>query len=1025
MAKRSIINVTDFSGGYSSDLPDERMPDNMLRTGLNVYWEAGLRKRKGQEDLDAIHSGEIIQGHTRAYMNSGWVHVIASVGIGTEVLFCTDSATPWTYVEIDSGFRHNHTSGDETDRYRFAVMKVKGEDAVIGVDGEGVEKPFVIYYDSGFHIENLEEYDLRTRVNDDWYAGQYDVSEANPYFDKTAEAQSTTADDFPLATTTDGDGFYVGGILTYNKLEITNASQFDGLDYKLSKSIYQAFTNLVQDSTDLRAAGANWASFNTTDELSTLSINGNLFTKIVNSGAILGFNHFNHFTSLTNLIQTGSVTLKKGSSVNNVTRFQIRNNTAAVTIFDILSDWDNFGSSPATPGTGTLLDYNWIDSETLKIYFKCVALANLTDDIRIQCYASANATADEYTYWSEVQLIDEAAITMFPFVDGTHSADVINETFTMPDKFAVRLKVNPRFAFDSGIHRFVNWDTSLRVYFRDDIDQMQVFWSDGGGSALLGSQQFDDGSSHTNINQKLDIIVFLDLSSGGINDSMFIVIPQESGSINIDNSWSITPDIKSSDFPTLSIGNELGIQQADSEYEYLRVYEWDGVKPTITSSDDVDDYFIGKTVLLDNTYTLASYQYYQGNNHWSPLDLIQTPNWTGTAGNKTLEFNYPQDWAVWDGAEAQDATPSEVSGTLFNRFPIRVTFPNAPTSAQTADYFTVYHSQYLTQIMDGDIPHQVATHNSRLFLAAGSNINYSPVGRITDWHVYDTETFIRGGEKVQAMITHRGYLCVLKGASIYGMFGNSVDNWVIKELDPTVGSIYPSSVTVINQLVFFVGSDDYIYVFNGDMSKRVSKHIHSDFSSAIGVTNPFSTIHKGNVFIGVGQYVYRLDPDTVREGDTGDGIVSVWKYLGLPAHNMLSFSGAGDNGYLVGLFGGSVVRLENDTYADNPAGTPQDYSIDVKTKALSFNQFGLNKNYNRVKPDIEKAGNWTFTLLSDHEANNVAVTLASGTGPGQYTEDVSVPYTMDGKDLTLRFQNTSSVFAAIYGYALNVARRVF
>lgn len=59
----------------------------------------------------------------------------------------------------------------------------------------------------------------------------------------------------------------------------------------------------------------------------------------------------------------------------------------------------------------------------------------------------------------------------------------------------------------------------------------------------------------------------------------------------IDNAWSGTPDVKSSTFPTLSIGHNAGASQADSDYEYLRIYSWDGVKPTITSSEDVDDYF--------------------------------------------------------------------------------------------------------------------------------------------------------------------------------------------------------------------------------------------------------------------------------------------------------------------------------------------------------------------------------------------------------------------------------------------------
>ena len=656
MAKRSVVHVTDFSGGYSSDLPDERMAANMLRTGENLYWEAGLRKREGVSRYGETFpsTANIIYGHIRAYMNGKWTHVtaVSLTASDTVLRFMTDNATAKTFVEIDNTFTHTAAPIFIPERYRFSLMKVNGEDAVIGVDSSRVEKPFVIYYDSGFKIKTLEEYDIRTRDNDFWYAGKYDVSEGNPYFDYTSEAQSDTADDFPLTSTTIGDGFYISGILTFNKVLFTSASQF----------------------------------------------------------------------------------------------------SAAV----------------------------------------------------------------------------------------------------------------------------------------------------------------------------------------------------------------------------------------------------------------------------------AVYEYYQGDDTWASLGtLVQTPAWTAAVGDRTLEFDYPQDWAKWDGLDAQTSVPALIPDTLYNRFVIRVRFTTAPDAAQTADTLTLYHSQYLTQIMAGDIPHQLHVHNSRLFLASGSNVNYSPYGLITGWNEYDTESFIRGGNLIQKMVTHKGYLCIFKGAAIYGLLGNSVDNWVVKELDPTIGSNKGSSVVVINQTVFFIGTDKYIYGFNGEVSKKISKHVHSDIS-ADAVNEVFSVNHKGWYIANMGSNRYKFDPDSVREDDLGDGIVSIWKYTGSTTiENSIYFDGDGDNSKLIGIGQGRFYETENGKYYDEDGAGNIDITIDYKSKDLSFGEFGLKKNYNRIKPDVEKAGDYTLTLLSDHESDNIAVTLASETGPGQYTEDVSVPYEIDGKDLTLRLQNTSSVYAAIYGFALNVARRVF
>ena len=660
MAKRSVVHVTDFSGGYSSDLPDERMAANMLRTGENLYWEAGLRKRKGWSTYGETWPAAIdyIYGGIRAYMNDKWIDIRAYTlsATATVIHFAMDNTTAKTYAEIDATFTFP-VSVEAPDRFRFDIMKVNGEDAVVGVDKEAVQKPFVIYYDSGFTIENLETYDTRTRDNDFWYAGKYDVSEGNPYFDYTSEAQSDTADDFPLTSTTIGDGFYISGILTFNKVLFTSASQF----------------------------------------------------------------------------------------------------SAAV----------------------------------------------------------------------------------------------------------------------------------------------------------------------------------------------------------------------------------------------------------------------------------AVYEYYQGDDTWASLGtLVQTPAWTAAAGDRTLEFDYPQDWAKWDGADAQTSVPALIPDTLYNRYLIRVRFTTAPDAAQTADTLTLYHSQYLTQIMAGDIPHQLKVHNSRLFLASGSNVNYSTYNKgLKEWNEYDVESFIKGGDKIQNMLSYRGSMIIFKGACIYALLGNSVDNWVIKVLDETIGSDYASSMTVVNQTIFFIGSDGYIYGFNGEVAKRISKHIHSDITTLLASYTPYAINYNGNAYITIGPTIFRFDPDTVREDDLGDGVVSAWKYTSSVAgitrlDNPVYFNGDQDTNGLIYQNDNELIQVETSAFKDVYSGD-NDISIDYKSKDLSFGEFGLKKNYNRVKPDIEKAGNYTLTLLADHESDNIAVTLASGTGPGQYTEDVSVPYEIDGKDLTLRFQNTSSVYAAIYGFALNVARRVF
>jgi len=367
--------------------------------------------------------------------------------------------------------------------------------------------------------------------------------------------------------------------------------------------IGDAYTNLVADPTDLTTA--NWTNTNSTDAATALSINGNAFTRVINSGANAGFVYQAFTTSFTNLVLTGSVILRKGSSTGNTAQITILNSTGGVNIFALTPDFDNYGSVPAVATKGTLIDYTWIDAETLQLFFQCDALGNLTDDVQVKCLGSNNSIDAEYTYWTEVQLIDSDQMTMYPFVSGTHSADVIDQAFVMPDKFIFDMMIDPKFAYDtSEFKRVATWLIGANNFFRlqydPSIDKLIIRYKDGTNNASMLSSQFDDGSSFLDINQRIRITGSIDTTSG-TNTSRFIVITED-GNMAEDTTWSTTPDIKSSTFPTLSVGwDGTGSLRANSSYEYLRIYGG-LLTETITSSDDVTDALAKKTAMLDLEY---------------------------------------------------------------------------------------------------------------------------------------------------------------------------------------------------------------------------------------------------------------------------------------------------------------------------------------------------------------------------------------------------------------------------------------
>ena len=368
------------------------------------------------------------------------------------------------------------------------------------------------------------------------------------------------------------------------------------------KNISQAYTNLVQDPTDLTTG--NWAGANVavTDTGETLL--GEIIWEVASSvSGTFRFLETAQITTSSDIIVYRGIT-RKGTS--NKTGLKINNVTTASQAGTVSVQFDTKELTPS--GGAVLLDYTWLDNDTVEL----VVLADsgsitIGDNIEYQIFANFDVSDTTNTFWTQPQLT-EGSTTMYPFIDGSKSADVIDETFTMPDRFTFDMIVTPNFAYDDSANRrlfvwFIDSTHYLRLIYLVSADAWRLDWIDEGGSlAVLQSQQFDDGTSFTNINQRIRLTVSLDLISGGVSDSRLITTPLENGNIFEDSSFGSTPSIKTSTFNTLSIGYDgTSADQANSSYEYLRIYEGLLVGD-VTSSDDVTELLKDKKILLDNTY---------------------------------------------------------------------------------------------------------------------------------------------------------------------------------------------------------------------------------------------------------------------------------------------------------------------------------------------------------------------------------------------------------------------------------------
>lgn len=363
------------------------------------------------------------------------------------------------------------------------------------------------------------------------------------------------------------------------------------------KSISDAYTNLIQDPTDLTTA--NWTMNNgLVASITTDSINGNLFTKLTADGTSDPQAVITSAVTVTASVKhTGYVIIRNGTTTGN-SQFYIlltaETNNCVV----------NWTTKVVTLNVGDKVKYNFIDDETVEIWLT-TAGGSVGTAATFRIDPDTNALATQYIYATECQLVNNTEV-YYPFYAGAKSADVISESFTMPDSFTFDCIVTPYFNFDDGTggFRVFNIKTgtpNFYVYYEQSNDTFNIVWFDGGTLRAIGSQRFDDGTTYTNLNQRIRLIGSVNLVSGVAADSRFIVIPLESGALYENATFNGTPDIKTSVLSTLYIGVATTTLQADCEFEYLRFYE--GVLVgTVTDSDDVTALLNDKRLLLDKTY---------------------------------------------------------------------------------------------------------------------------------------------------------------------------------------------------------------------------------------------------------------------------------------------------------------------------------------------------------------------------------------------------------------------------------------
>ncbi len=374
----------------------------------------------------------------------------------------------------------------------------------------------------------------------------------------------------------------------------------------LALEVFRATTNLVSDPEDLTTG--NWTEVDVTASLSDEYYDGKRFSKILLSANLGRIEQPITFTG--NAVKSTSVIIKNGNDANVSILIRDHDDGLAVKL-NITINW---ATKTITESTGTAHIVSWLDDNTVEIGLisESVTAAN---DNRIWYRAPLD---EDYFYVTAAQAEDLPYPT--PYVNGSRAVTHPDETFEMPSRFTLDMIFKPWFTYDvASSLRFLSWyiDAThlMRINYDQGSDLMRLDWKDGGTIRLLVSAAFDDGTTKT-VNQRIRITASIDLTTGTNAGSRFIVIPLEQGAISEDILWSGAIDPHESTFPTLSRGHENDLLQADSQFEYQRIYAGTLVG-TVADSDDADALLAEKELILDLTdlkKITASYALIAGHN---------------------------------------------------------------------------------------------------------------------------------------------------------------------------------------------------------------------------------------------------------------------------------------------------------------------------------------------------------------------------------------------------------------------------
>ncbi|MDD3414887.1 MAG: hypothetical protein PHY47_12915 [Lachnospiraceae bacterium] len=182
-----------------------------------------------------------------------------------------------------------------------------------------------------------------------------------------------------------------------------------------------------------------------------------------------------------------------------------------------------------------------------------------------------------------------------------------------------------------------------------------------------------------------------------------------------------------------------------------------------------------------------------------------------------------------------DITPDSTSTILISRFPIgELTVDEiykykiyTPTALEFSDPFKGYN-----QLSNLDNVVDIMQHKNRLWFLSSAHPNNIFYTDLDNQYYLPTNHFITSitndGDEIVALKSFNDVLVIFKRNTVFALYGDSKDNFVLKELNVASGVFNSDVIQQVGNYLFYLGNDGNIYALydvRTDTQKMMSKCI--------------------------------------------------------------------------------------------------------------------------------------------------------------------------------------------------------